>query len=154
MDIFFTVVLTFLAVFFGSSLTRLLQHHLNEAKLLRLREMIHNERMKALERDLPLPEEDSDALAGLLQHGPADTPTSAEARAAKERVIKLAALCLGLTSFLGGIGLTAGLHFQADPEISGMRGIGLVPTLIGIGLIMFVRLSKGVEESTKNESGS
>lgn len=154
MDIFFTIVLTILVFFFGTVLTRLLQRHLHEAKLLRLREIVHIERMKALERDQPLPEEDAEALAGLLHHGPASGPTSDNARAAKERIIRLTALCLGLTSFLGGIGLTAGLHVQADPDVSGMWGIGLVPTLIGIGLMMFVRLSKGVEQSAIDDSGS
>ena len=154
MDIFFTVVLTVLVFFFGTVLTRLLQGHLHEAKLLRLREIVHIERMKALERDQPLPEEDPEALAGLLHQGPASAPTSDEARAAKERVVRLAALCLGLTSFLGGIGLTAGLHVQSDPEVSGMWGIGLVPTLIGIGLMIFARLSKEAEQLAIDDSGS
>ena len=58
----------------------------------------------------------------------------------------MAALCLGLTSFLGGLGLTFGLHVQTDPGIAGMWGIGLVPTLIGIGLLLFVRLFKNFEQ--------
>jgi hypothetical protein len=139
-DVFFTIIL----VMVGILSFRLLQKHLHEAKLLKLREMVHTERMRALERDLPMPEDDSDAIGQLLSNGPEYSALSVEARTARERLIRMAALCLGLTSLLGGIGLTFGLHFQSDSSVSGMWGIGLIPTLIGVGLILFVRLSRTI----------
>jgi len=148
MDIFFTVVLTFFGIFVPLLGARVLRNHLHESKLLRLREMIHKERLVALERDLPLPDDESDALTELLNGVSAQGAPSAESRAAKYHLIRLVALCLGLTSFLGGIGLTFGLHVQADTSVSGMWGIGLVPSLIGVGLLLFVRLSKNIEKSS------
>lgn len=141
MDVFLTGLLV-LGALLG---TWLLRNHLHEAKLLRFREMAHKERMTAMERDLPLPDDESAALNELLRGSPEYVASSAEARVAKERLIRMAALCLGLTSFLGGIGVTFGLHVQSDPEVSGMWGIGLVPTLIGIGLLLFVRLLKNLD---------
>jgi hypothetical protein len=150
MDVFFTVLLAVGAVL----CIRLLQNHLHEAKLLRFREMAHSERMNALERDLPLPDNDSEVLNELLRGGSERGALSAEARAAKERLIRMAALCLGLTSFLGGIGLTFGLHVQADPEVAGLWGIGLIPTLIGVGLLLFVRLLKNFEQPDASHQDS
>jgi hypothetical protein len=150
MDVFFTVLLAVGAVL----CIRLLQNHLHEAKLLRFREMAHSERMKALERDLPLPDNDSEVLNELLRGGSERGALSAEARAAKERLIRMAALCLGLTSFLGGLGLTFGLHVQADSEIAGLWGIGLIPTLIGVGLLLFVRLLKNFEQPDASHQDS
>ena len=109
---------------------------------------VHAERMQALERDLPLPDGESDVLNELLRAGPEDFESSAEARAARARLVNLAALCLGLTTFLGGIGLTIGLALQADLDIAGMFGIGLLPTFIGIGLLIFVRMTKQIEQNT------
>jgi hypothetical protein len=139
MHIFFTVIFAVL----GLLAIRLLQKHLHEAKLLRLREMVHVERMAALERDLPMPTDESEALNELLRDGPGSAANSQEARVAQERWIRLAALCLGLTSLLGGIGLAIGLAVQSNAEAAGMWGIGLIPALIGIGLLIFVRLSRG-----------
>ena len=45
MDVFFTVVL----VVFGLLCLGLLRNYLHEAKLVRLREMVHKERMTALD---------------------------------------------------------------------------------------------------------
>jgi hypothetical protein len=141
MHIFFTVLIAI----FGLLCVRLLQKHLHEAKLLQFREMAHSERMKALEQGLPMPADDSDLLGEFLRDKSASGATSKEVRDANERLIRLAALCLGLSSFLGGIGLTAGVYFQADDGVAGMWGIGLIPTMIGVGLLMFVRLSRSFE---------
>jgi hypothetical protein len=147
MDIFFTLITTSLVVFFGFLIARLLKNHLHEAKLLRFREMAHSERMRAMEKDIPVPAIEPDLIEDLLRGGSGQDVSSAENRAAKERLVRLIALCLGLTTLLGGLGLTLGLHFQADTEASGMWGIGLIPTLIGVGLLIFVRLSKSIETS-------
>ena len=100
MDVFFTVVL----VVFGLLCLGLLRNHLHEAKLVRLREMVHKERMTALEHDCPLPVDESGILKELLGRDLEQSPNSVEGRAARERLINLGALCLGLTSLLGGAG--------------------------------------------------
>jgi hypothetical protein len=107
--------------------------------------------MTALERDCPLPGDESGILRELLGRDLDQSPNSVEGRAARERLISLGALCLGLTSLLGGAGLTLGLHFQTDPEVSGLWGIGLIPTFIGIGLLIFVRLSRGMNHSVGSD---
>jgi hypothetical protein len=147
MDIFFTVLLSILAVFFCLLIARVVQNHLRDAKLLQLREMVHKERMIALERDIQLPNDESEVLTAMLGGRPESDPPSAEIRAAKERVIRLVALSLGLTAFLGGIGLTFALLVQADLDVAGTWGVGIIPTMIGVGLLIFVRLSKSIPHS-------
>jgi len=149
MDIFFTVLLAIFAVFFSLLVARLVRNHLRDTKLLQLREMMHKERMIALERDIQLPNDEADVLTEMLGRRPESDPPSAENRAAKERAIRLVALCLGLTAFLGGIGLTFALHVQTDPDVAGTWGIGVIPTMIGVGLLMFVRLSKNVSHGER-----
>jgi hypothetical protein len=150
MDVFLTGIL----VLFGLLCTALLRKHLHEAKLLRFREMQHKERMKALERDCPLPNDEPDILNELLGHNSNSSAYSADDRAAGAGLICVGALCLGLTALLGGVGLTLGLYFQADPDVAGLWGIGLVPTFVGIGLLMFVRLSKSFDQNARPDRDS
>jgi len=139
MHIFFTVLLALFAFFFSLLIARLVQNHLRDAKLLKLREMLHKERMIALERDIQLPNDESEILFAMLEGRPESHPPTTEARAARDRVIRLVALSLGLTTFLGGIGLTFALLVQSDADVAGTWGIGVIPTMIGIGLLLFVR---------------
>ena len=149
MDIFFTLLLALGTVFLALLGARILQNHLRDAKLLQLRTMVHKERMTALERDIQLPADQADSVFDLLGGCAESAVPPVEIRAASERRIRLLALCLGLTALLGGIGLTFALYVQADPDVASTWGIGVIPTMIGVGLLMFVRLSKGVYGSKR-----
>jgi len=66
--------------------------------------------------------------------------------------VRMTALCLGLTSLFGGIGAAIGLAGVSDTEASGMWSMGLIPVFLGIGLLLFYRLSRrqAEQESTGN----
>ena len=124
----------------------ILRRHLHRAKLLRLREIMHQERMAAMERGLPAPEADAAKIEALLaDDGGAGTNPDRMGRAGVQWV-RLAALALGLTCLFGGAGMMPGFYFVPDPEASGLWPLGLIPILIGVGLLLFVRLSSGLAE--------
>ena len=60
-------VLGFVILVLGLIGAGMLRRHLREAKLLRLRQIIHEERLKATEHDTPLPEVDDMELAARLR---------------------------------------------------------------------------------------
>ncbi len=123
--------------------------HLREAKLVRLRDMIHRERMAAMERNLPVSESGADPIEAILrgdergfkEHGVAGDST---------RGIRMLALALGLTSLLGGIATIPALYYQIEPEVQAIWPIGLIPAAIGIGLLLFVRVSRALDYTSSN----
>jgi hypothetical protein len=136
--------------FVGASIWR---RHLYQAKLLRLREISHTERMAAMERDLPVPQSDPSGVGALLGDDER-TDTSRElVNGAGVRWIRFVALALGLTSLFGGLGALPGLYYQADQEASGMWPIGLIPVMVGVGLLIFVLLSRGLAEQLGGKQG-
>ena len=50
---------------------------------------------------------------------------------------------LGLGGLFGGAGSALGHYLEPDPEVTGLWPLGLIPIFIGIGLLLFVRLSRG-----------
>ena len=120
----------------------LLRRHLNEAKQLQLRKILHDERMKAMENGLSLPEADDAQLAGLL--GPVGTPQGRGALFAGVLWVRLVALCLGAASVLGGAGTAIAMYLVPDQEVQPMWPLGLIPIFIGVGLLIFYGASKGM----------
>lgn len=108
--------------------------HLRESKRLAEREMVHRERMAALEKGAPLPE----LLAGL--RAPGEAPGNGRAWVAQ------AALLAGLTLLLGGVGLFVAFTMIADtPETAGLQAlapVGLIPAFAGLGLLLFYDLDR------------
>jgi len=123
-----------------------LRRHLHDAKLLRLREISHAERMAAMERDLPVPEADPAGIEPLLTQRDKVEAGLDRMSGAGVQWIRLVALALGLTCLFGGIGMLPGFYYVSDPEASGMWPLGLIPVFIGTGLLVFVRLSRGLAE--------
>jgi hypothetical protein len=130
------------------------RRNLWQDKQLRLREIIHAERMLAMEKNLPLPDTNEerywDAIGGL---GLAATQ---ETRGGVFWV-RLLALCLGLTCFFGGAGVVTAL-LVITPESRDIREmasawpLGLIPVFVGLGLLLFFLLSKGMEGGRNDES--
>jgi hypothetical protein len=111
--------------------------HLREKKRLALREMIHEERMAALEKgaDLSqLPADLSDAVGG-AGTGPDDDKLAAG------QWIQRAAFAAGFLLILGGIGM--GLALQMLPgtpelrDLQAMAPLGAIPVLVGAGLLLY-----------------
>ena len=105
--------------------------HLHEAKRLALREMIHRERMAALEKGVALPEL------------PADREREGSAGS---DLLGKAALLGGLVLVFGGLGLLAALFMVPDnPRVGDLRGLttlGFLPIFTGVGLLLYAWLER------------
>lgn len=103
--------------------------HLRESKRLALREMIHRERMAALEKGVALPE---------LPPDPA--PSSAAGQLGR------AALLGGLVLVFGGLGLLAALGRIPDTaemgDLRDLASLGMLPIFIGFGLLLYTLLDR------------
>jgi hypothetical protein len=112
----------------------LLRRHLREAKQLQLRQIIHEERIKAMEHSLPLPEvRDSELIPdGQPRHS---LPSAV-------LWVRIVALCVGLTCFFGGIGMTIGFFAAEMGDLNETWSVGLIPVFIGIGLMIFYLTSR------------
>ena len=123
----------------------MLRRHLREAKQLRLRQIIHEERLKAMEHNAPLPEVDDAALIGqFFENTIHATRNEGRGLALAILWVRIVALCIGLASFFGGIATSAGMYLVKDPEISNYAAMGLIPTLIGLGLLIFYLMSRSL----------
>ncbi len=142
-------VLLILGLFGAKTLRR----HLHEAKLLRLREISHKERMVAMERGLPVSEADATRIDSLLGEGHGAARPD-RVSGASVHWVRLAALALGLTCLFGGMGIVPGLFYQSEAEVSGMWPIGLIPMFIGIGLLLFFGLTRKLAEKMNGKQES
>lgn len=129
----------------------ILQRHLREAKLLRLREISHEERMMAMEHELPIPEVDTSKIDALLCEGYGAAKGPGHVNISSVHWIRLVALALGLILLFGGVGAIPGIYLLSDPEASGTWPLGLVPIFIGTGFLIFFRLSRGLAGKMKGE---
>ena len=123
----------------------MLRRHLREAKQLKLRQIIHEERLKAMEHNAPLPEVDDETLIGQYFEDSSHAAGN-EGRGVALAIlwVRIVALCIGLASFFGGIATSAGCYLAKDPEFSNYWAMGLIPTLIGLGLLIFYWMSRSL----------
>ena len=121
----------------------MLRRHLREAKQLRLRQIIHEERLKAMEHNAPLPEVDDAALTGhFFESTNHAVRNDGRGLALGILWVRIVALCIGLASFFGGIATSTGMYLVKDPDISNYWAMGLIPTLVGLGLLIFYLMSR------------
>lgn len=129
------VVLLALAIAAGLAVW---SRHLREVKRVALREMVHRERMTALEKGTALPE----------------LPTDPEASGADQ--LSRAALLGGLVLVFGGFGLLAALGRVPDTsEVGDLRDLatmGLLPVFAGFGLLLFVILDRWFRQPDGEDS--
>jgi hypothetical protein len=136
LDGFFVTVLLIL----GLIAAGIWQRHLRDAKLLRLREMMHLERMANMESDPSSVKENQQLDALLLEMAEREPRPSNPA--AGVMWIRLIALCIGLAGLFGGVGIAAGMWATSDPEIHGAWSMGVIPSAVGLGLLVFYYLSR------------
>jgi hypothetical protein len=103
---------------------------LQHQRTLRIREMMHEERMAAIKQGLELP--------------PHDTPASGGDRPAAGR----AALGAGLVFILGGAGMWVAFAFvptapDSSEGLHTLRSLGMIPMFIGAGLLFSTWLTRG-----------
>lgn len=109
---------------------------------MRLREMLHQERMAALEKGIDVPETDTDdILMQSLADNDAVTGPASASSSVSDRTLRLAVLGLGLVLTLGGIGWYVGM--AAVPQtrwtvgMPEMASLGAIPSMVGVGLLIF-----------------
>jgi hypothetical protein len=132
-------------ILFGIIAAILMRKHYHEAKLVRLREIVHIERMKAMEQGIELPHSDADQLQQLMGSGHTDREPDGISRS-RMLWIRFSSMGLGLVCIFGGIGASLGLVLQHDLDVAGTWAVGFIPLLLGIGLLFFYRLSKGLAD--------
>lgn len=97
--------------------------NLRATRRLRERELIHKERVLALEQGIPLPE---DRAAGALT-APA---------------LQSLALALGCLLLFVGIGLSLALYLGSDADEANQWTTGLIPAMAGVGLLFYSWVSR------------
>jgi len=133
-------VLMVLAWILGWGALVIVARYLRNRSRIRLREMIHKERMLAMEKGVPLGElpdqisldgEDSDVGVCFSSSGDWD---------------RKVALGLGLVFLFGGIGIILGFYLvpasEATEEFRDLGALGLIPALTGLGLLLYYRMSR------------
>ena len=135
--------LAFVVLVLGLIGFSMLRVHQREAKQLRLRQIIHAERLKAMEHNATPPEVDDSALIGqLFENAVHGSGNEGRGLAMAILWVRIVALCIGLASFFGGIATSVGMYMVKDPEMSDYWAMGLIPTLIGLGLLIFYVMSR------------
>lgn len=108
--------------------------HLREKKRLEVREMIHDERMAALENGTALAELPADLARG------DDTGAGGES-SVNGRWVQRSALAAGFILVLGGLGVMVALSaLPSTPELrdlTRMAPVGVIPILVGVGLLLY-----------------
>jgi hypothetical protein len=103
------------------------REHLRRRHQERLREMVHRERMLALERQVPLPE-----LLDLQDRTPAPEP-GVELLGWRPR---RPALGCGILALVLGGGIAASFGLSDLEELRAIWSLGLIPMLVGVGLLL------------------
>jgi hypothetical protein len=126
----------------GLAAITVLRRHLRESKQLELRQILHEERLKAMEHSLPLPDSHDEHLSSLLAEPGRFEGGSSRGLHGAVLWVRLVTLCIGLTLFLGGVGTALAMARLTDDEVRGMWSIGLIPVFVGFGLLIFYRMSR------------
>lgn len=127
---------------FGLIFAGLVRKSLADKERLQLREMIHRERMTAMEKGMqidPLKLEDVTMPEMPVSSSRGDAVTW----------MRFTALFLGLAFFFGGFGIALAFHIASDRGMNEMWSIGLIPALTGLGLLIFYFMTVGYEKSNR-----
>lgn len=132
-EYFWTLVV--LVWVFGWAAVWLIRRRAEERSLLERRRLLHQERMTAIGKGVPLPEipQEEEALPPWLR------PETERLRSAWMRRLTLA---LGLVSLLTGIGLCVAFYWAPDRGFHGIWTIGFIPAMAGIGFLLYNVLAR------------
>jgi hypothetical protein len=119
---------------------------LRQRRQMQLHDIIHSERMKAMDKGVPFEALEHESMTTELARMNEEIHTMGSDRNTSVQWIRLYALCLGLLFLFGGIAVVAGFPLIEDADMQVMWPIGFIPTLIGLGLLLFYGLSRGYEK--------
>jgi hypothetical protein len=123
---------------FGFAIIWLLWRRAVEARNLKLREMLHQERLTAIKEGVPLPE-----IPDLAESVP-DWLTL-EAEQVRASWLRRLALIVGLVGVTGGLGICAAFYWAPDRGFHGMWTIGFIPILAGAGFLLYCLVAPVLE---------
>lgn len=118
----------------------ILGRHLRERNRLRAHELLQAERKPSMQNEAANP---ALSPAATLVTDPVRERSPDELLA----WVRIAALCLGLFLLFTGIGML--LAFRLIPDFHEIEAVGFIPALSGVGLLLFVRLSRHLEPATR-----
>jgi hypothetical protein len=110
----------------------ILGRHLREKNRLRAQEILLEKRIHAMKNGLS--SDESPTLGLPLEPPPERSPAEVVIW------IRVAALCVGFFLLFAGLGMLVAFHLAYD--FKGIEAIGWIPTLAGVGLLLFSRLSR------------
>lgn len=119
---------------FGWATIWYLRRNAVESRSLKLRELLHRERMAALDKGVPLPEIPADEEVPPAWLRP-------EAERMRTAWLWRMALVLGLLALFTGIGMCAGFYWAPDRNFHAMWSIGMIPAMAGVGLLLYAALA-------------
>lgn len=117
---------------FGMLGLSLLRRQLERRHALRRREMLHRERLAALEHGQPIPE--------VLELGDEELPSAA---GDPHRARQVALRRLGMVLGAAGAGATIALYLSSDADLHALWSLGLIPIFVGFGLLLAARHDDG-----------
>jgi len=114
-----------------------------EARSLKLRELVHRERLAAIDKGVPLPEIPLEEEADSAWLRP-------EAERVRTAWLRRVAFLLGLFFLFGGLGMAAGFYWAPDRGFNAMWTLGFIPAMSGIGLLLYAALVSrlGVDQAS------
>ncbi|HUV12082.1 MAG TPA: hypothetical protein VMY18_00495 [Acidobacteriota bacterium] len=136
------LILLLLLAIFGCVGYGMLKRYLLDQALVKRREMVHKERIIAMEKGLPIEN---------LQSGDESLIIPGSSQEKVLVWVRLASLCVGLFLLLAGAGICIAFHFTSVSDLRDIWTIGVIPVLAGVGLLLFFVLSKGFKENLKSE---
>lgn len=99
----------------------------------RIRELIHDERIKALDKGIPIED---------LPLDPIETESEWFASHSWTSAVRLSALAIGLVLSFTGVGMLVGTSLSPDSELNKIATMSLIPIMAGLGLLLFHRLTR------------
>ena len=119
---------------FGCVVVLIVIWHLRSKRRLEKEQMIHQERLKAMEKGIPLPEfPDLSEEAKMEQFNRVFTPPTLNPKWP---------LGVGILFIFAGLGFMAAMMLSGDSELAKLWSMGLIGVFFGVGMMLFYRLTR------------
>ena len=119
---------------FGCAVVLIVIWHLRSKRRMEQRALIHQERMKAIEKGVPLPEfPDLSEEAKMEQFNKIFSPPKLNPRWP---------LGVGALIAMGGTGYLVAMMLSNDPELAKLWSLGLIGVFVGVGLFLYYFLTR------------
>jgi len=130
---FFWSVIVLVWIFGWATIWYLRRRSLEE-RALKLRELVHRERMAAIDKGVPLPEIPADDEIGPAWLQP-------EAERVRSAWLRRLALIVGLLALFVGLGMCVGFYWAPARGFHDMWTLGFIPAMGGVGLLLYAAVA-------------